>query len=666
MINTQNAPGVLNVLKFLQAQGRTYAVYGAGKVTRRLLELVRAQGLPPPVCILDDQPAASALDGIPVMRLADAAVPPADEIALGSDTFQDTMRARLQAQFGAAVRPLDLFRPWAPAAASTPAFDSTRLQSRAALAGLRDRHAGRRAFIIGNGPSLQIADLDRLQGEITFASNKIFLAFDQTAWRPTYYTVIDLLVAQNNRDMINRLALTKLFPRDVQAFFAERDDIIWFESCYPLADGRLDEDHPLFSPDLRQGAYPGWTVIYTQLQIAWFMGIREIYLLGVDFSFQLARDTGETCAQGRILEQRNEINHFHPQYRLPGEKWTVPRLDLQQKAFMAARDYCAAHGGRIWNASRQTALEVFPRADLDEILRPPTPQPAAPDQTAAPIPIVRAESRTADSIAPELVTVILPVLNGEPYIGEAIASVVEQNHRAWELLVIDDGSTDATISLIARHQSDPRVRLLRHPGNAHRGVSASRRLGVTQARGNYIAFLDADDCMAPERLARQVDALNRHPAAVLCHTAIRLTPDSIPDPAKAGYFSLGSAEVVYDFTRQDGFLRHNLICNSSVMARTAALRDTAFLPRQLFQFEDWLLWVLLAERGPFVFLPEPLALYRYHPKSATARVAGDPLAAGYSMMEFCLATLKYAREPRTRALAGERMQQIAEQLLDEY
>jgi hypothetical protein len=234
------------------------------------------------------------------------------------------------------------------------------------VAAFKNKHWGKRCFIIGNGPSLKIADLDQLKGEITFACNKIYLAFDQTDWRPTYYSVLDVLVAENNKDKINGLNLCKVFHEYVRPYMKGADDIIWLHGLPdPVGDGNQEGK---FSTDALKGVYGGWTVLYPQIQLAFYMGIRTIYLIGVDFSFIVPERTGRTCASGDILEHQGEVNHFHPEYRKPGETWTVPLLDLQYKAFLSARKTFEANGGVIINASRKTALDVFPCADFDTVM----------------------------------------------------------------------------------------------------------------------------------------------------------------------------------------------------------------------------------------------------------------------------------------------------------
>ncbi|MBN8247888.1 MAG: DUF115 domain-containing protein [Verrucomicrobia bacterium] len=242
---------------------------------------------------------------------------------------------------------------------------------------LKDRHAGKRAFIIGNGPSLRVEDLHRLQGEITFACNKIYLAFDKTPWRPTYYSVVDELVAINNRDAIAKLPLTKILSTCVGKYFEESEADMWVwelsvPSYHETATG-VDSgiEHP-FSENLLVGFYGGGTVSYQLLQMAFYMGITEVIIIGVDFSFQVPTQTTTTEVKDRsyrtALKSEGEVNHFHPDYRKPGEAWSVPNMAAQLRAYRAALKHYQAAGRRIVNASRQTKLDVFPLEDFDRIV----------------------------------------------------------------------------------------------------------------------------------------------------------------------------------------------------------------------------------------------------------------------------------------------------------
>ncbi|PKP73771.1 MAG: glycosyl transferase family 2 [Alphaproteobacteria bacterium HGW-Alphaproteobacteria-6] len=112
-----------------------------------------------------------------------------------------------------------------------------------------------------------------------------------------------------------------------------------------------------------------------------------------------------------------------------------------------------------------------------------------------------------------LVSVIIIFLNGERYIAEAIDSVLAQDLADWELILIDDGSSDGATAIARRYaEADPgRIRLAEHPGHENRGMSASRNAGLALARGRYVAFLDADDIWLPARLGHHVAILEARP-----------------------------------------------------------------------------------------------------------------------------------------------------------
>jgi glycosyltransferase involved in cell wall biosynthesis len=117
--------------------------------------------------------------------------------------------------------------------------------------------------------------------------------------------------------------------------------------------------------------------------------------------------------------------------------------------------------------------------------------------------------------AAKLVSVVMATYNGERFIGAAIDSILAQTHSNFELIVVDDASTDATSGILAAF-TDPRLRVIHSPAN--NGVARARNRGFDCARGDYIALLDHDDLSHPTRLARQVEYLETHPGIVLVGT----------------------------------------------------------------------------------------------------------------------------------------------------
>ena len=256
------------------------------------------------------------------------------------------------------------------------------------------------------------------------------------------------------------------------------------------------------------------------------------------------------------------------------------------------------------------------------------------------------------------VAVVIPCYNGASYVCAAVESALTQAYRGTvRVLVVDDGSSDGSPDILRRQFSNhPRFQLLTHPSRDNRGVSASRRLGVESTDAQFVAFLDADDVFEQGKVALQVDRLSAHPDAVLCHSAARVIYEN-PADEKTFHesFTLTERELEYEFFKLDGFLERNPICNSTVLARRSVLVETLCHFPQLFQFEDWLNWVLLGFRGKFLFLPQRLTQYRYHAVSATAQMVRDPLRKSYSHVEFFLALLAQDATYRQGAWLSEKL-----------
>lgn len=181
-----------------------------------------------------------------------------------------------------------------------------------------------------------------------------------------------------------------------------------------------------------------------------------------------------------------------------------------------------------------------------------------------------------------LVSVVMNFLDEEKFIGEAIASVYDQSYPSWELLLIDDGSSDGSTA-IARGlaERDPgRVRYLEHPGHENRGTSLSRNLGISQARGELIAFLDADDVCRPQRLERGEALLRANPSADMVYGETEYwrswQADSRAPPDRVQPHGFAANRVVTAPELLVRYLVHRAAvpCICSMMARRRALRDS--------------------------------------------------------------------------------------------
>lgn len=225
------------------------------------------------------------------------------------------------------------------------------------LQGLRDQYAGKRCFIIGNGPSLCAEDLEKLVNEYTFAFNRIYYIFDQTAWRPTFYCTQDAKIAKASAVEIREKITTPYLFAPINLKWYEDVDI---SSDYFFSPKQAGEQVPEFSEDIPRYIGVGNTVAYTAMQLAVYMGFSKIYLLGVDHSFQTYQDK-----DGNIIVDPNAKDYFCDQYNQDKDQLFIPKLDISTLSYMAAQAYAESHPVTIYNATRGGKLEVFPRVDFD-------------------------------------------------------------------------------------------------------------------------------------------------------------------------------------------------------------------------------------------------------------------------------------------------------------
>lgn len=234
---------------------------------------------------------------------------------------------------------------------------------------LKDKHKGQKAVIIGMGPSLRPDDLERFEDFVSFACNKIYLGFENTEWRPDYYSVIDSMVIENIREVLPKVEVdTKLFYRGEKRRLHEMQDSLFFRRWGVIFNESISQS-PRYSSNPLEGIIGGGaTVLLPLIQFAYWMGCDPVYVVGVDFSFKISEATGEKTRVGEeVLEGQGESNHFHPNYRPKGEKWTMPLFDKQVEGFRFARKAYEAGGRRLYNASRVSKLEELEKVDFDEI-----------------------------------------------------------------------------------------------------------------------------------------------------------------------------------------------------------------------------------------------------------------------------------------------------------
>lgn len=218
-------------------------------------------------------------------------------------------------------------------------------------------------FIIGNGPSLDAADLDVLKDHPCFASNKIFLIFGKTDWRPTYFAISDEIVYKRE---LRRICQEQLGVKLVRKTLNREnvEGFIKFRTKYvPLQrGGSTFQTNPL------RGFYDGGTICFHMIQIAYFIGYRKMFLLGVDFNYGQSKVNNPKVDVLTQVRPKESCDHFSKDYYQIGENWIPPDLEQQGLAFDNADNFLRKNGGFLKNASRRTALTRIERVGLEEAL----------------------------------------------------------------------------------------------------------------------------------------------------------------------------------------------------------------------------------------------------------------------------------------------------------
>jgi len=238
-------------------------------------------------------------------------------------------------------------------------------------------------------------------------------------------------------------------------------------------------------------------------------------------------------------------------------------------------------------------------------------------------------SAETNPAVPGMVSVVLIFLNEQRYLAEAVESVRRQNYTNWELLLVDDGSTDLSPSIAKGYASaDGRIRYLTHPGRQNLGMSSSRNLGLAHARGEYVAFLDGDDVYLPSRLGRHVEVLAEQPSIMMVASDhLRWFADAEPALGAShavhvrGFFAIGDQvwKPPLGLMVAVGISYLGLgICNVTVR-RAAAQSVGGFESQFTALYEDQAFTSKIACRFPVYVMQEYLARYRHHPASWTRR-----------------------------------------------
>lgn len=219
---------------------------------------------------------------------------------------------------------------------------------------LRDKYKGKTCFILGNGPSLNKTNLGLLKNKYTFGLNKIYLLFGKTEFRPTFYVAINKFVIEQSKAEINRFKIPKFI-----SFFSE--ELVNFDSNTMFLN---DLKKQQFSKNIDYGIYQGSTVTFVALQIAYYLGFKKVFLIGVDHSFST-----KGPAHKVVTSRGKDPNHFDSNYFGKGTQWQLPDLKASENSYRLAKMAFEDNGREIIDATIDGKLKVFKKVRYNDIFK---------------------------------------------------------------------------------------------------------------------------------------------------------------------------------------------------------------------------------------------------------------------------------------------------------
>lgn len=468
---------------------------------------------------------------------------------------------------------------------------------------LKQKYAGRRGFVIGNGPSLKISDLNLIKNEISIASNKIYLSFDETEWRPTFYTVADYLVMEKIRNEIFEHVDLIHCPPSGKSLFDASEAVRYWNDLGPYSN---DPQQPMFSDDLTYGMYGGFSITFQNLQLAVALGLNPIYILGCDHFYAGEKDI--------IPDQKvaaSAVNHFSPKYRSEGELVNPAPIEKMTEAFESANLFAEQNGIEIINITRGGHLEAFPRKNADDIL---PKLPSADLQT---------NSHGNDR---PLVSVCIPTRNSEEFLRDCLQSVVDQDYEHLEVIITDGKSTDATLDIIEEFRGcfGGFELISQEPLGIYQGLNSS----LQAARGDYIYILMSDDTLMPNGISTFVRALEAHKSCDIAHSQLKVI-DSAGREAVGSWQDRPMQKYLGDLI-DEAHIRlapHDAICTlalgsaytslTQMMVRKSVYERVGYFSCDHGPFGDYEWQMRACMHHSTVFIPQALATWRRHEKQAS-------------------------------------------------
>ena len=254
----------------------------------------------------------------------------------------NTLRSARDAAKMAAEWPQAMFHPW-------------RRESIRKLKALKNTHLGERCFIIGNGPSLRNSDLKKLRGEFTIGMNRFYLAFEEMGFPTSILLTVNDLVIEQCAEDLRTLPIPTFVSWRGRKWIQPADNLSYLYTSYDL---------PRFSGNAAGRLWEGATVTFVAMQLAYYMGFKQVVIIGVDHSFASQGKPNTT-----VVSQGDDPNHFNPGYFGKGFRWQLPDLQTSEIAYTLAREAYRKDKREIIDATVEGKLTIFPKVNYESLFK---------------------------------------------------------------------------------------------------------------------------------------------------------------------------------------------------------------------------------------------------------------------------------------------------------
>lgn len=231
-------------------------------------------------------------------------------------------------------------------------FSRQALNNRKKLEKYKNIHKGQRCFLIANGPSLIKTNINLLRNEITFGLNRIYLNYPNMLFKPNYLVCINKLVLNQFANEFKNESMPKFINWQCRNRFKDQNNIYYLEQNFSPSH---------FSENISKSITPSATVTFAALQIIYYMGFKEVIIIGMDHNFVYKGKPNE--AQKRTEDK--DVNHFSPDYFPKGMKWETPDLRATEYFYQEAKQKFEIDNRRIFDATIDGKCQIFEKRELE-------------------------------------------------------------------------------------------------------------------------------------------------------------------------------------------------------------------------------------------------------------------------------------------------------------